>query len=128
MAYNRTQDRPKKKSKKEVLYNGKVWTKEAVKDLLKRSDKAVERGILRIYSFQTDEEKYVGMTKTVNGKGFSKFDVEILSSFALQLRQGRHLTEKQMYKARPKIQKYAGQLLEYIRSQAEKEDLQNKII
>lgn len=120
MAYDRTKDTPKKKSKKEVILNGKVWTKESVKDLLRRNDKAVERGILRIYSFQTDEEKYVGMTKTVNGKGFSKFDVEILSSFALQIRRGKHLTENQMYKARPKICKYAGQLLEYMRSREDK--------
>lgn len=119
--YVRPENKPKrKKSKKEVVLNGKVWTKESVKDLLRRNDKAVERGILRIYSFQTDEEKYVGMTKTVNGKGFSKFDVEILSSFALQIRRGKHLTEKQMYKARPKICKYAGQLLEYMRT---KEDV-----
>ena len=117
--YVRPENKPKRKSKKEVILNGKVWTKESIKDLLRRSDEAVERGILRIYSFQTDEEKYVGMTKTVNGKGFSKFDVEILSSFALQIRRGKHLTEKQMYKARPKICKYAGQLLEYIRSKSE---------
>ena len=115
--YVRPENKPRrKKSKKEVVLNGKVWTKESVKDLLRRNDKAVERGILRIYSFQTDEEKYVGMTKTVNGKGFNKFDVEILSSFALQIRRGKHLTEKQMYKARPKICKYAGQLLEYMRT------------
>ena len=114
--YVRPENKPKRKSKKEVILNGKVWTKESVKDLLKRSDEAVERGILRIYSFQTDEEKYTGATKTVNGKGFSKFDVEILSSFALQIRRGKHLTEKQMYKARPKICKYAGQLLEYMRT------------
>lgn len=114
--YDRTKDKPKRKSKKEVILNGKVWTKESVKDLLRRNDEAVERGILRIYSFQTDEEKYIGATKTVNGKGFSKFDVEILSSFAQQIRRGKHLTEKQMYKARPKICKYAGQLLEYMRT------------
>lgn len=120
MAYDRSNDKPRKKSKKVVILNGKEWTKESVKDLLKRNDEAVERGILRIYSFQTDEEKYIGATKTVNGKGFSKFDVEILSSFALQLRQGRHLTEKQMYKARPKICKYAGQLLEYMRTKEDK--------
>ena len=114
--YVRPENKPKRKSKKEVIINGKVWTKESVKDLLRRSDKAVERGILRIFSFQTDEEQYVGATKVVNGKGFSKFDVEILSSFALQIRRGKHLTEKQMYKARPKICKYAGQLLEYMRT------------
>lgn len=123
MAYDRTKDKPKKKSKKVVTINGREWTKESVKDLLRRNDEAVERGILRIYSFQTDEEKYVGMTKTVNGKGFSKFDVEILSSYALQIRRGKHLTEKQMYKARPKIQKYAGQLLEYMRSKEDKVEL-----
>ena len=122
MAYDRSKDKPKKKSKKVVVFKGKLWTKEAVKDLLKRSDKAVEQGILRIYTYQTDEEKYKGITKTVNGKGFSKFDVELLSSFAIQLRQGRHLTEKQMYKARPKILKYAGQLLEFIRFRAEREE------
>lgn len=118
--YVRPENKPKRKSKKEVILNGKVWTKESVRDLLRRNDEAVERGILRIYSFQTDEEKYTGATKTVNGKGFSKFDVEILSSFAQQIRQGRHLTEKQMYKARPKICKYAGQLLEYMRTKEDK--------
>lgn len=118
MAYDRTKNKPKN----EVLYKGKVWTKEEVKDLLKRNDRAVERGILRIYSYQTDEEKHVGRTKTVNDKGFNKFDVEILSSFALQLKQGEHLTEKQINEARPKIQKYAGQLLEYIRFKAEQEN------
>ena len=122
MAYDRTKDKPNKPNKKVVIFNGKEWTKESIKDLLKRSDKAVERGILRIYSFQTDEEKYVGMTKTVNGKGFNKFDVEILTSYAEQIKEGRHLTLKQMYVARPKICKYAGQLLEYIRSRAEAEE------
>ena len=62
------------------------------------------------------------MTKTVNGKGFSKYDVEILSSFAIQLRRGKHLTENQMYKARPKICKYAGQLLEYMINKEEEND------
>ena len=121
MAYDRSNDKPKKKpNKKVVILKGKEWTKESVKDLLKRNDEAVERGILRIYSFQTDEEKYVGMTKTINGKGFSKFDVEILSSYAEQIKSGRHLTQKQMYVARPKICKYAGQLLEYMRTKEDK--------
>ena len=111
--YDRTTDTKKKKSK-QVTVNGKVWNKESLKDLLDKNDLAGERAILRIYSFQTDEEKYTGATKTVNGKGFNKLDVEILSSFAMQLKNGRHLTEKQLYTARPKIKKYAGQLLKFI--------------
>ena len=117
--YNRTKDQKKKKKSEQVIVNGKAWDKESIKDLLDRNDKAVYRAILLIYSFQTDEEKYMGTTKTVNGKGFSKFDVEVLSSFATQLRRGQELTLKQMYVARPKIKKYAGQILQYMKDREE---------
>ena len=117
--YNRTKDQKKKKKSEQVIVNGKAWDKESIKDLLDRNDKAVYRAILLIYSFQTDEEKYMGTTKTVNGKGFSKFDVEVLSSFAMQLRRGQELTLKQMYVARPKIKKYAGQILQYMKDREE---------
>ena len=117
--YNRDKDTKKRKSE-QVIVNGKAWDKESLKDLLDRNDKAVYRAILLIYSFQTDEEQYMGATKTINGKGFSKFDVEVLSSFALQLKQGRELTERQMYVARPKIKKYTGQILAYMKTQQEK--------
>lgn len=117
--YDRTKDQKKKKKSEQVIVNGKAWDKESIKDLLDRNDKAVYRAILLIYSFQTDEEKYMGTTKTVNGKGFSKFDVEVLSSFAIQLRRGQELTLKQMYVARPKIKKYAGQILQYMKDREE---------
>ena len=113
--YDRTKDITKKKKSEQVIVNGKAWDKESLKELLDRNDKAVYRAILLIYSFQTDEEKYMGATKTVNGKGFSKFDVEVLSSFAMQLRRGQELTLKQMYIARPKIKKYVGQILQYMK-------------
>ena len=117
--YDRTKDQKKKKKSEQVIVNGKAWDKESIKDLLDRNDKAVYRAILLIYSFQTDEEKYMGTTKTVNGRGFSKFDVEVLSSFAMQLRRGQELTLKQMYVARPKIKKYAGQILQYMKDREE---------
>ena len=117
--YDRVKDQKKKKKSEQVIVNGKTWDKESLKDLLDRNDKAVYRAILLIYSFQTDEEKYMGTTKTVNGKGFSKFDVEVLSSFAMQLRRGQELTLKQMYVARPKIKKYVGQILQYMKNKEE---------
>lgn len=117
--YDRTKDQKKKKKSEQVIVNGKAWDKESLKDLLDRNDKAVYRAILLIYSFQTDEEKYMGTTKTVNGRGFSKFDVEVLSSFAMQLRRGQELTLKQMYVARPKIKKYVGQILQYMKDREE---------
>ena len=117
--YDRTKDQKKKKKSEQVIVNGKAWDKESLKDLLDRNDKAVYRAILLIYSFQTDEEKYMGTTKTVNGRGCSKFDVEVLSSFAMQLRRGQELTLKQMYVARPKIKKYVGQILQYMKDREE---------
>jgi hypothetical protein len=117
--YDRTKAEKKKKKSEQVVVNGKAWDKESIRDLLDRNDKAVYRAILLIYSFQTDEEKYIGATKTVNGKGFSKFDVEIRSSYAMQLRRGQELSVKQMYMARPKIKKYAGQIISYMKSKQE---------
>ena len=117
--YDRTKDLKKKNKSGQVIVNGRAWDKESLRDLLDRNDKAVYRAILLIYSFQTDEEKYKGVTKTVNGKGFSKFDVEVLSSYAMQLRKGQELSLKQMYVARPKIKKYVGQILQYMKDREE---------
>jgi len=114
--YDRVKAEKKKSKSIKVTLGGKTWDKESVKDLLRTNDKAVQRAILRIYTFQTDEEKYFENVKVVNGKGFNKFDAEVLSNFARQIKRGQDLTEKQMYVARPKIMKYAGQLLSYMKT------------
>lgn len=116
--YNRTKDLKRRKSE-QVIVKGKAWDKDSLRDLLNKNDVAVKRAILLIYSFQTDEEKCFGATKTVNGKGFSKFDVEILSSYAVQLQRGHDLSLAQMYVARPKIKKYVGQILQYMKNREE---------
>ena len=111
--YDRTQNKRTKKVK-EVVIKGKTWNIETLKDLLKRNNKAVERAILLLYSFQTEAEKSIGVTSANNGKGFNKFDSEILSSYAEQLQEGRRLTIKQLCVARPKILKYTKQIFNYM--------------
>ena len=120
-------DRTQKKSKKSiiVIVNGKEWDKESIKKLIQTNDKAVYRALVLLYSFQTDEEKNTDKVKTVNGKGFNKLDAEILSSMARQVKSGRHLTDKQMYVARPKLMKYAGQILNYMKTREEQKTLAN---
>ena len=120
-------DRTQKKSKKSivVVVNGKEWDKESIKKLIQANDKAVYRALVLLYSFQTDEEKNTDKVKTVNGKGFNKLDAEILSSMARQVKSGRHLTDKQMYVARPKLMKYAGQILNYMKTKEEQKTLAN---
>ena len=110
--YNRTKD---KKKTKQVEVNGKLWDKEKLKDLLMRNDKAVIRALLLLYSFQTYEEKHYGHTGTKNNVGFNRLDANILSSFAEQLNKGYRLSEKQIAIARPKLQKYVGQILNYMK-------------
>lgn len=102
------------KKVKQVIIKNKVWDKEAINNLLRRNDKAVERAILLLYSFQTYAEKHYGHTETNNGVGFNRYDSNILSSFAEQLNKGNSLSPKQLIIARIKLQKYTGQILNYM--------------
>ena len=116
--YDRTQTKNKKNSL-EVSVNGKIWNKVSIKNLILTNDRAVYRALLLLYSFQTQEEKYLEKTKTVNGKGFNKLDTERLSSFARQILSDKHLTQKQFYVARYKLVKYSNQILLYMKEKAE---------
>ena len=102
---------------KSVEINGKVWTKDNLKELLLVSNRAVERAITVIYSYQTIGEQAENQTYSANGVGFNQFDSAILSSFAQQLEEGKHLSIKQLALARNKITKYTRQLLSHMESQ-----------
>jgi hypothetical protein len=86
------------------------WTKDTIKGLLQNDDKAVLKGLLRIFSLQTATEQAVEYTKEHNGVGFSGYDAEFLTSLAKGYIQYGRLTEKQMIHLRKKILRYAGQL------------------
>ena len=88
----------------------KVWKKEEIRELLETNDRAVVRGIVVIYSLQTEDERKTAETMEHNGVGFSGLDAQFLSSLAKQILERGWLTEKQMVYARKKILKYAGQL------------------
>ena len=88
----------------------KKWKKEEIVELLKSNDKAVLRGLVVVYSLQTQEEQYTDQTVENNGVGFSGTDAEFLSSLAKQFLERGWLSHKQMEKLRVRILKYAGQL------------------
>lgn len=106
-------------TKEAVEINGKVWTKDNLKELLLTNNNAVERAITVIYGYQTLSEQAENQTVSANGVGFNQFDSALLSSFAQQLEEGKHLSYKQMIIARKKITKYAGQLLKHMKYQQE---------
>jgi len=97
--------------------NGKVWSKEAIRELLMSNDNAVYAGMLRIYDRQTSAEQASQQTSIFNSVGFTGCDAEIMSSFTVNYKKFGKLTEKQMVIARKKMVKYWRQLLEVIREQ-----------
>ena len=89
----------------------KTIEKEFVRHLLETNDKAIRKALLRIYDFQTQDEKYSQSTNKYNDVGFSGCDAQILSSFAEQIQKGWKLSPKQMGILRTKMKKYWKQIL-----------------
>lgn len=95
----------------QVEVNGTVWTKKKIQELLSTRDDAVIHGMLKIYEYQTAEEKAIEDTKFHNMVGFSGVDGQIMSSFVGFYKNRNYLSPKQLTIARKKMLKYAGQLL-----------------
>ena len=98
-----------------VIIQGVEWTPDLIKEKINTSDVAVKRALLRLYSFQTEDEKLYGAVYHTNGKGFNGTDAEILSSFATQLLSRGWLSDKQIAIARKKLLKYSGQIFRWMK-------------
>lgn len=83
----------------------------ALKEQLATRENQAIKGLLTIYSFQTNEEKCEGYTKEFNGMGFSSIDSDILSSFAEQYTTKGWLSPKQMNVVKKHMPRYASQLI-----------------
>lgn len=98
---------------------------EFVKDKILNDDRWMLRGLIVIFEHQTSEEKNSQSAKVNNGVGFSRFDAELLTSFANHLINKGFLTKiqnkeyvdakqiftpKQIPLLRAKMAKYSGQL------------------
>lgn len=88
----------------------KTWKKEEIRKLFEENDKAVERGLVVVYSLQTAYEQAVHSTIEHNGVGFNANDAEFLTSLAQSVLQYGSLTPKQLKFGRKRMLKYAGQL------------------
>jgi len=100
------------------------YTKEQIVELLETSTVAVERAILRIYSFQTPSEQHTKSTHRHNGRGFSSAHAEFMSSLAEWIKKsnrkpGQRLTSKQLVLGRKYIKKYWKQLMEFANNSEE---------
>jgi len=89
----------------------KIAKKAFVQDKLKNDVKWTYMALLKIYSFQTDDEQNSECTRDWNAVGFTGADGEILSSFAKGLIKYRKLTERQLAITKNKMPKYWKQIL-----------------
>jgi len=91
----------------------KKYTRDDIKKIISGHPNAMIRGLLRIYSLQTEAEKQLEETCETNGVGFTKFDGKVLATYAKRILAGNKLTGKQMFILQCKIPKYYGQLARY---------------
>jgi|GEM_PF-1209872 len=95
-----------------------MWNETRIKELLDANPKAVMRAIVTIYERQTEDEKHSHTTKNRNGVGFGAFDAEFMTSLALQIKNGRGLSDRQLVIGRNKIKRYHRQLCEVANAKA----------
>lgn len=89
---------------------GRKWEVEEIKSLIENNDKMVVRSLIKLYEYQTENEKKVGESNIDNGVGFNKYDSDFLSSIAKQYLDCNFITNKQIHCVRKRILKYSKQL------------------
>ena len=89
----------------------KTQVRDFVKAKLATDPIWAQKALLKIFEFQTLDEQKCKDTIYHNGVGFNGTDWEILSSFALQFRKKRYLSDKQMKYVFKKMPKYWGQVV-----------------
>lgn len=89
-----------------------TWTREDVKALIEKSDRAVERGLCAIYARQTEDEQSSDVARHRNGCGFNGRDAGFGSTLARQILAGKPLRGRAVEIARRMCMTYLGQLVE----------------
>lgn len=97
-------------SMRKKITPSKEWQQDEIKQLLQSHDLFVVKSLLKLYSYQTEEEKLSENTNELNGVGFNSYDAPILCNIANQLVEKTFITIKQISYVRNKILKYSKQL------------------
>lgn len=91
-------------------YKSKKEIEMAIKAAITTERDRAIKAMLRIYEYQTEDEKACGKVDNLNGVGFAGTDAELLTSYCKQYEKRKTLSDKQMAILFKKIGKYAGQL------------------
>jgi hypothetical protein len=89
-----------------------------------RGVRAVKRAILRLHSFQTQDEQAGQKTRWLNQRGFSVATVKRGSALAEKIAAGRYLTPAELEQARELARFHAGQLADFANEREERRAIQ----
>lgn len=90
----------------------KVWTRDEINALVKRSNLAVERGIILLYNRQTKDEQQVEDAKYLNNRGFSSSTAKKGTYYARWILSGRKLSGYHLERAREIVLHHSQQLVD----------------
>lgn len=94
-----------------ILKTEKVWTKEEILANIQTKENWACNALIAVFKNQTSDEQLGHYTKHTNSKGFTKFDAELLTSFAHQYISKNWLSKRQLEIVRKRIPRYWRQLL-----------------
>lgn len=86
------------------------WTKEEIKHLIKTNDNFVIKSLIRLYNYQTEDEKNTGETENNNNVGFNGYDAKPLTDLVNQIVKFKFVTFGQVAFIRNKLYKYSNQI------------------
>lgn len=94
------------------------YTKASIRRLLNgpNQTRAVKRGIVRLFSFQTGDEQHTTKTRYMNRRGFSVATVKRGSEIARKVLRGGYISYDEFTDAYNICRHHAGQLAEYANS------------
>ena len=87
-----------------------ILTQRAIREGLRSKAGWQNRALELLFSWQTEAEREMEHTGELNGRGFSRTDSEILTSFAKQMAEGRPLSPRQREVAAKELPKYSRQI------------------
>lgn len=94
----------------EKTFKSKKEIENALKKQITTNPKQSIKAMLRIFEYQTEDERKNGSVYEYNGVGFAGTDAELLTSFCNFYNQHGYLSDMQINILTKKIAKYAGQL------------------
>lgn len=88
----------------------KVWEVNTIRHLLETNDIFVIRSLIKLYSYQTNEEKLTNSVTVKNRRGFNSYDSLKLSPICKAVIKNNSITKDKVSYVRSKILKYSKQL------------------